>query len=110
MGTAGKKTAVVHLTHPDTANKLIVYFLTSENSKQDAKMQTEIHPTYYADAVVSCACGAEYHVGSTRQEAKVAICAQCHPFYTGKQKFVDTEGRVDRFRRRYNLESQEDEE
>ena len=110
MGTAGKKAAASHLTRPDTANKLSARFLIFINSKQNAKMQTEIHPTYYADAVVSCACGAEYHVGSTRQEAKVAICAQCHPFFTGKQKFVDTEGRVDRFRRRYNLKSQEDEE
>ena len=110
MGTAGKKAAARRLTRPDTANKLFGYFLIVVNSKQKAKMQTEIHPTYYADAVVSCACGAEYHVGSTRQEAKVAICSQCHPFFTGKQKFVDTEGRVDRFRRRYNLEPQEGEE
>ena len=84
--------------------------MTVANSKRDAKMQAKIHPTYYADAVVSCACGDEYHVGSTRQEAKVAICAQCHPFFTGKQKLIDTEGRVERFRRRYNLKSQEVEE
>ncbi len=66
-------------------------------------MKKDIHPEYFADAVISCACGAEYQVGSTRKEAKVAICANCHPFFTGKQKFVDTEGRVDRFRRRYQL-------
>jgi large subunit ribosomal protein L31 len=71
-------------------------------------MKAEIHPAY-TDAVVTCACGAEYRMGSTREEAKVAICAQCHPFFTGKQKFVDTEGRVDRFRRRYSLESTEEE-
>jgi large subunit ribosomal protein L31 len=69
-------------------------------------MKAEIHPAY-TDAVVICA--AEYRMGSTREEAKVAICAQCHPFFTGKQKFVDTEGRVDRFRRRYSLESTEEE-
>jgi large subunit ribosomal protein L31 len=66
-------------------------------------MKAEIHPTYHDDATVSCACGAVYTVGSTQKESKVAICAKCHPFYTGQQKFVDTEGRVDRFRRRYQL-------
>ena len=69
-------------------------------------MKKGIHPEYYEDAVITCACGAEYKVGSTRKEARIAICAKCHPFFTGKQKFVDTEGRVDRFRRRYNLSQQ----
>jgi len=73
-------------------------------------MKKEIHPEYFPDAVVTCACGAEYKVGSTKQEAHVAICAQCHPFFTGKQKFVDTEGRVDLFRRRYNMAETEAEE
>ena len=68
-------------------------------------MKKDLHPAYHQDAVISCACGTEYKVGSTKQEAKVAICAACHPFFTGKQKFVDTEGRVDRFRRRYNKEN-----
>ena len=66
-------------------------------------MKTDIHPNWHADAVVNCACGAEYKMGSTVKEAKVAICAQCHPFFTGQQKLVDTEGRVNRFRRRYSL-------
>ena len=57
-------------------------------------------------AVTNCSTSA----APAKVMAKVAICAQCHPFFTGKQKFVDTEGRVDRFRRRYNLESQEGEE
>ena len=64
-------------------------------------MKPDIHPEYFTDAVITCACGAEWQVGSTRKLSKVAICANCHPFFTGKQKFVDTEGRVDRFRRRY---------
>jgi len=64
-------------------------------------MKQGIHPEYYEDAKITCACGAEYQVGSTQQSAHVAICSNCHPFYTGKQKYVDTEGRVDRFRRRY---------
>lgn len=64
-------------------------------------MKSNTHPEYFADATVTCACGAEYKIGSTRKSAKIAICANCHPFFTGKQKFIDTEGRVDRFRRRY---------
>ena len=71
-------------------------------------MKKDIHPEYTADAVISCACGAEYVVGSTLKEAKIAICAGCHPFFTGKQKFVDTEGRVSRFQRRYNLATADD--
>ena len=67
-------------------------------------MKAEIHPAWYPEAVISCACGAEFKMGSTVQEAKVSICSACHPFFTGQQKLVDTEGRVSRFRRRYNLE------
>ena len=64
-------------------------------------MKEKIHPQYFPAAVISCACGAVYKVGSTRKEAKIAICAACHPFFTGQQKLMDTEGRVDRFRKRY---------
>ena len=65
-------------------------------------MKDGIHHKYI-ECTIGCACGAEYHVMSTTPEGKVGICAKCHPFYTGKAKLVDTEGRVDRFRRRYNL-------
>jgi len=65
-------------------------------------MKKDLHPKYVA-STVSCACGAVFEVMSNVPEAKVGICAKCHPFYTGKQKLVDTEGRVDRFRRRYNI-------
>jgi large subunit ribosomal protein L31 len=65
-------------------------------------MKDGIHPNY-VECTVSCACGVEYKVMSNAPEARVSICAKCHPFYTGKAKLVDTEGRVDRFRRRYNL-------
>ena len=64
-------------------------------------MKKAIHPNYYSDAQITCACGTEFKVGSTRKEANIAICSNCHPFFTGKQKFVDTEGRVERFQRRY---------
>ncbi|MFT5129328.1 MAG: large subunit ribosomal protein L31 [Rhodothermales bacterium] len=73
-------------------------------------MKTDIHPTVHKDATITCACGAVYAVSTTRPEAKVSICAGCHPFFTGKKKFVDTEGRVDRFRRRYQMEAGAEEE
>lgn len=60
-------------------------------------MKDEIHPTYYPDAVVTCACGKTYRVGSTLKEIHVEICSNCHPFYTGKQKLLDTARRVERF-------------
>ena len=62
-------------------------------------MKTEIHPTY--DLVtVHCSCGNEFQTRSTKGDINVEICAECHPFYTGKQKLMDTGGRVERFRRR----------
>jgi large subunit ribosomal protein L31 len=63
-------------------------------------MKADIHPTYYPNAKVRCACGAEFTVGSTLPEIEIEVCSQCHPFYTGKGKLVDTAGRVDRFRAR----------
>ncbi|HVL80961.1 MAG TPA: 50S ribosomal protein L31 [Actinomycetota bacterium] len=62
-------------------------------------MKSEIHPQY-GTCRVHCACGNDFLTRSTVGEIKVEICSECHPFYTGKQKFVDTGGRVDRFRRR----------
>jgi large subunit ribosomal protein L31 len=67
-------------------------------------MKTKIHPQYYPEAVVTCSCGATYITGSTKPELRVEICNQCHPFYTGEQRIVDTEGRVDRLRRRFKLD------
>ncbi|MBI4050568.1 MAG: 50S ribosomal protein L31 [Candidatus Doudnabacteria bacterium] len=63
-------------------------------------MKADIHPTYYAQAKVICACGNAFTVGSTKPELHVEICSNCHPFYTGKQKLVDTAGRVEKFRLR----------
>lgn len=57
------------------------------------------HPEYHK-ITASCACGAEFKTGSTTKEIRVDICSCCHPFFTGKQKLLDTEGRVDRFRKR----------
>jgi len=64
-------------------------------------MKEGIHPTYYADATVTCVCGNTFQTGSTQKELRVDICSACHPFYTGKQKVIDTEGRIDRFRKKY---------
>ena len=64
------------------------------------KMKAGIHPEYYQTDIV-CACGAVYHTRSTRRDIKIGICAACHPFFTGEQKFVDTAGRVEKFARRY---------
>ena len=63
-------------------------------------MKADIHPTYEA-ATVHCACGSEFQTRSTSGDIHVEICSACHPFYTGKQKLVDTAGRVERFRQRY---------
>jgi large subunit ribosomal protein L31 len=61
-------------------------------------MKTDIHPTYYTDATVTCACGNTWQTGSTRKEIRVEICSNCHPFFTGEMnRIVDTEGQVDRF-------------
>ena len=63
-------------------------------------MKAEIHPVY-VDTVVTCACGAVYNTRSTVKEMKLGICAACHPFFTGEQRFVDTAGRVDKFAKRF---------
>jgi large subunit ribosomal protein L31 len=67
-------------------------------------MKPKIHPEYYNDAKVICACGNTFTTGSTRKVLKVELCSKCHPFYTGEQRVVDTLGRVERFKRRYKLE------
>ncbi len=63
-------------------------------------MKASIHPKVY-ELDVTCACGAVYPTRSTRKKISVEICAACHPFFTGKQKLIDTAGRVERFRRKY---------
>ena len=66
-------------------------------------MQQGIHPDY-VEATVRCACGETFKTRSTKQELRVDICSKCHPFYTGKQKFVDAGGRVDKFKKKFNLQ------
>jgi large subunit ribosomal protein L31 len=66
-------------------------------------MKAEIHPQY-VDCTITCACGEVYQTRSTRPQIRVEICSKCHPFYTGKQKLVDTAGRVEKFQKKYGLE------
>ncbi len=63
-------------------------------------MKKSIHPDY-GPAIVTCACGNRFETQSTKKAINVEICSACHPFYTGKQKFIDSEGRVERFNRKY---------
>lgn len=65
-------------------------------------MKQAIHPDYKT-AKVTCACGNEFETGSVKEDIRVEICSECHPFYTGRQKFADAGGRVDRFKKKYNL-------
>ena len=64
-------------------------------------MRQGIHPEYHHDTVVKCACGNTFTTGSVKPELKVEICSKCHPFFTGKQKIVDTGGRVEAFKKRF---------
>ena len=70
--------------------------------KEVKTMKQGIHPKY-VDCTITCACGNVIQTRSTKREIRVEVCSKCHPFYTGKQKLVDTGGRVERFKRRYNL-------
>lgn len=67
-------------------------------------MKADIHPVYHPEAVVTCSCGNTFTTGATKPQIKVEICSVCHPFFTGEQRIVDTEGRVERLKRRFNLQ------
>ena len=66
-------------------------------------MKPEIHPEFYS-ATVTCSCGHVFETGATKPTLRVEVCSKCHPFYTGEQRIVDTQGRIERMRRRYNLQ------
>lgn len=65
-------------------------------------MKKDIHPNY-EEAEVKCACGATFVTGSTKKNLSVEVCSQCHPYYTGKQKLLDTGGRIDKFKKKYGI-------
>lgn len=73
-------------------------------------MKEKIHPTYYPDAKVTCACGNSFVTGATKKLIKTEICSKCHPLFTGEYRIVDTAGRVERFKRRYNRKEPEKKE
>jgi large subunit ribosomal protein L31 len=64
-------------------------------------MKEKIHPKFYKDAKVVCACGNTFTTGSTKKELRVELCSKCHPFFTGERKIIDTAGRVEKFKQRY---------
>ena len=66
-------------------------------------MKQNIHPDYHA-TTIKCACGEVIETGSTKKDIRVEVCSKCHPFFTGRQKLVDTGGRIDKFKKRYNLD------
>lgn len=75
--------------------------------KEVNSMKEGIHPKY-GKAIVKCACGNTFETGSTKEELRVEICSACHPFFTGRQKFVDTGGRVERFKRKYGIKDDQE--
>ena len=74
-----------------------------ETGKKYAKTAKKVVADTNHLCTIRCACGAVYHTGSTKKDITIEICSKCHPFYTGKQKLVDTSGRVDKFNRKYGL-------
>ena len=66
-------------------------------------MKAAIHPEY-KEATVACACGNTFKTGSTKEELRVEICSECHPFFTGRQKFAERGGRVEKFKKKYNMD------
>jgi len=79
------------------------YVIILHLQKGETTMKEGLHPNYEA-TTITCACGNVIETRSTKKDIKVEICSKCHPFYTGKQKLVDTGGRVDRFKKRFNLD------
>lgn len=80
-----------------TGSSVIIYAL---QSKEKIRMKSNIHPNYEI-ATISCACGNVIHTRATKKAIRVEICSQCHPFFTGSKKLVDTAGRIERFNKRY---------
>lgn len=68
-------------------------------------MKEKVHPKFYTDCKVTCGCGNTFITGSTKPELRVDVCSKCHPFYTGQQRNVAARGRIEKFNKRYNVES-----
>jgi large subunit ribosomal protein L31 len=74
-------------------------------SKREESMKEGIHPKYHK-VLVTCACGNQFETRSTKAEIRLEICSACHPFFTGKQKLIDTAGRIERFQKKYGIQRQ----
>ncbi len=86
---------------------VINYSVSDDSGRKEMKvMKSGIHPKYNT-IKVSCACGNEFETGSVADEMRVEVCSECHPFYTGRQKFADAGGRVDRFNKKYGLKEKQ---
>lgn len=83
-------------------SSVIILMLLRNSERGEMQMKENIHPNY-KQTTITCACGNVIETGSTKENIRVEICSKCHPFFTGKQKLVDTGGRVDRFKRRYAM-------
>jgi len=81
-------------------NKIIQLTKCEIDYLDGGEMKADIPPDFY-DTTVTCACGNVIELGSTKKDIRVEICSKCHPFFTGKQKLVDSAGRIERFRRKY---------
>lgn len=79
-----------------------LYIFIDIGQKEVKVMKEAIHPKYHI-ATVTCACGHTFETGSVKPNLRVEICSNCHPFYTGKQKFIDIGGRVDKFKKKYGI-------
>jgi large subunit ribosomal protein L31 len=86
-------------------NKSNALNLGAKASKREGFIDLDKKDIPYRKITVTCACGAEYAAGSIYETLHLDICAQCHPFFTGEAKFVDSEGRIEKFRKKYNLKS-----
>lgn len=78
---------------------------TAPKGSEKETMKTGIHPNF-VEATVTCACGNTFKTGSVKQNLRVDVCSNCHPFFTGQQRILDSAGRVERFRRRFNLKEE----
>ncbi len=89
-----------------TGNRNYITLSQNDSGRKEMKrMKSGIHPNY-KKAMVKCACGNEFETGSVQEEIRVETCSECHPFYTGRQKFAEAGGRVDRFNKKYGIKQQ----
>ena len=84
-------------------NTLATYFEVANISRRDKTMRAGIHPNYKKVKVICTSCGNEFETGSVLDEIRVDTCSNCHPFYTGKQRFASADGRVEKFNKKYGL-------